>query len=177
MKLSQILRFDPAQINNVAARYAYADDGPALAAGESARARGWYTKAEFLSIRRWKSSRGTKRAETVDEVHLREASAAAIAAESPAFALGALVTLPGVREPVASTLLHFAKPDAYPILDRRALWSLSIDCGPHGYAGLWPAYVALCRGLAQRHGVSVRVLDQALWQYSREQQPGLDRTG
>ena len=38
----------------------------------------------------------------------------------------ALLTLTGVGVPTASTLLYFAFPDAYPVLDVRALESLGV---------------------------------------------------
>ena len=33
----------------------------------------------------------------------------------------------------------------------------------------WLAYLAACRALASQHGVSLRTLDKALWQWSKEQ--------
>jgi hypothetical protein len=38
-----------------------------------------------------------------------------------------LTILEGVNYSVASTLLHFAFPDQYPILDFRTIWSLGIE--------------------------------------------------
>jgi hypothetical protein len=62
--------------------------------------------------------------------------------------------------------------DDYPILDFRALWSLSKEVEPHEYDfPLWDEYVQTCRSLATQAGVSVRTFDKALWQYSKEKQP------
>jgi hypothetical protein len=80
----------------------------------------------------------------------------------------ALLTLQGVGIPTASTLLHFAFPDDYPILDVRALQSLGQKGRSIYPLSFWISYLAACRALAKEHGVTIRTLDKALWQYSRE---------
>jgi hypothetical protein len=50
----------------------------------------------------------------------------------------------------------------------RALESLGV-VGRSSYSvTFWLAYLAACRELASRHGVSIRTLDKALWQWSKE---------
>lgn len=78
--------------------------------------------------------------------------------------------LDGVSWPVASVLLHFGSCDRYPILDFRALWSLRIKVPKQYDFGFWWAYTLYCRSLADEHNVSMRTLDRALWQYSKEKQ-------
>ncbi len=80
----------------------------------------------------------------------------------------ALLELEGVGVPTASTLLYFAFPDAYPILDVRALESLGVKPRSQYPVSLWLGYLGACRELAARCGVSLRTLDKALWQHSRE---------
>jgi hypothetical protein len=81
-----------------------------------------------------------------------------------------------VAFPTASVLLHFAHRDRFPILDFRALWSLGIDEPPTAYTfEFWSAYTRECRSLAEAAEVSMRTLDRALWQYSKEQQVPLGR--
>jgi hypothetical protein len=74
----------------------------------------------------------------------------------------------GIRLGHPGVLLHFAFPDRYPIIDWRAVESL----GEHEQASYpmryWLSYVDTCRRLAKEAGVTMRVLDKALWQYSRE---------
>jgi hypothetical protein len=81
--------------------------------------------------------------------------------------------------PTASVLLHFAHVERYPILDFRALWSLSI-LKPKGQYKFqfWWEYVQICRNIADKRGVEMRMLDRALWQYSNENQspPAAART-
>lgn len=78
------------------------------------------------------------------------------------------MALSGVGLPTASVLLHFAFPEALPILDVRALESLGIRGRSSYTPAFWSAYVTACREIAARHGVSLRTLDKALWQYSKE---------
>jgi hypothetical protein len=82
--------------------------------------------------------------------------------------------LEGVAYPTASVILHFLHRDPYPILDVRALWSVSADAPAseraYGFE-FWSAYVDYTRELASQRGVSMRTLDRALWQYAFEHQP------
>ena len=67
-------------------------------------------------------------------------------------------------------ILHFAFPDEYPILDVRALWSLGME-QPNDYSfQFWMDYCTRLRELSREHGVDLRTLDKALWQYSKEHQ-------
>jgi hypothetical protein len=79
-----------------------------------------------------------------------------------------LLELEGVGVPTASTLLYFAFPDDYPILDVRALESLGVKARSQYPVSFWLGYLAACRQIARDAGVSVRTLDKALWQYSKE---------
>ena len=76
--------------------------------------------------------------------------------------------LHGVRESVASVILHLYDEGDYPILDKHALRSVGIKeeyvYGPE--YPFWQEYVNLCRAEAERYDVSMRTLDQALWKYS-----------
>ena len=93
---------------------------------------------------------------------------AALAVTDESERMAALCALRGVDMPTASVLLHFAFPDRYPIIDWRALESLG-QPAPSAYTTkYWLAYADACRELASQAGVTVRVLDKALWQYSRE---------
>jgi hypothetical protein len=79
-----------------------------------------------------------------------------------------LLELAGVGVPTASVLLHFAFPEKLPILDVRALESLGVTGRSSYTPAFWASYVTACRGLAAAHHVSLRTLDKALWQYSKE---------
>ena len=97
-----------------------------------------------------------------------------LASQNERIRIEVLTLLHGVSWPTASVLLHLGHPDPYPILDFRAMWSLSVDV-PDDTSGfytfdLWWAYTQFCRKLANQCGVDMRTLDRALWQYSKMNQ-------
>jgi len=81
-----------------------------------------------------------------------------------------LTLLSGVGWPMASVVLHWCHTAPYPILDFRALWSLGVAPLPSYDFPLWRAYTDHCREMAAAAGVSMRDLDRALWQFSKENQ-------
>jgi hypothetical protein len=163
------LQFDAAEIATLAARFPATDDARAAAAGAAARAQGHYTRAQFLVVCAWKTPRSRPRVAANEEATVRFATGAALTATDEQARMEALLALDGVGVPTASTLLHFAEPDRYPILDVRALASLGERTARSTYpVAYWLEYLAACRGLALRHGVDLRTLDKALWQYDRE---------
>jgi hypothetical protein len=163
------LQFDPGEIPALAARFPATDDGPAAAAGAAAHAQGHYTRAQFLVVCAWKTPRSRPRVAANDEDAVRAATGAALSAADERVRMEALLALGGVGVPTASTLLHFAEPDRYPILDVRALASLGHTTPRSTYpVAYWLEYLAACRALALRHGVGLRTLDKALWQHARE---------
>lgn len=70
----------------------------------------------------------------------------------------------------AELILHFFHHAPYPIIDFRALWSVSLEEPAQYSFGFWWPYVEYCREVAEPSGHSTRKLDQALWQYSKENQ-------
>lgn len=137
-------------------------------AGKAARARGHYTRPEFLTVCRWKTARSAPKVASNSAAAIRAASRRAFRTEGIVEQISHMLALAGVGVPTASVLLHFAFPDRFPILDVRALESLGVT-GRSSYApSFWADYVTTCRELATMHGVSLRTLDKALWQYSKE---------
>jgi hypothetical protein len=94
----------------------------------------------------------------------------ALSTDNERLRIEVLTLLSGVNWPTASVILHFCAREPYPILDVRALWSLSMPAAlPYDYP-LWAEYTKVSRQLAARAGVSLRELDRALWLYSKENQ-------
>jgi hypothetical protein len=160
------LEFDPAEIMALAARFPPGDDARVAALGAAAAARGYYTRGEFLAVCEWKSPRSRPLVAQNPRSAITRATRRAL--DGPERdRIEALLSLRGVGLPTASVLLHFADPAAYPILDVRAVEAL----GEHRSAytiPFWLDYLETCRSLAREHGVSLRTLDKALWQYSKE---------
>jgi len=83
--------------------------------------------------------------------------------------LGQKGGLKGVGYPVASTILHFAFPDKYPIMDFRVIRSLEMD-QPSSYNFVfWENYCKTIRSLSKKQRLSIRVVEKALWKFDKEQ--------
>jgi hypothetical protein len=162
------LQFSPDQIRALAARFEYEDDEGVRAAGEAARLRGSYTRDDFLLVCAWKTERSRPKVASNTEKDVERATRTALQAQDEAQRMQALLELDGVGVPTASTLLHFANPSDYPILDVRALESLGHQGRSTYSVSYWLRYLDACRRLASEHGVTIRVLDKALWQHSKE---------
>jgi len=167
-----ILRFDNNLITELAGRYPVEHDSQVE--GELSprvRARGHLTKAELVELCRWKTPRTGPRVEENGEGFVIAVTSTALSTANEQLRIEVLTLLRGVGWPTASVLLHFCHTDRYPILDYRALWSLSVEVPDQYDHGFWSDYTRHCRQLAKLVGGSMRLLDRALWQYSNEKQP------
>lgn len=171
MSRSYRLPFTCAALPTIAARYVYEKEDSLADILPAVQTRGHLTRDEFLRIGEWKTSRKRSTREQNAGEYIAAVTHSAFASSSERFRIEALTLLDGVGWPTASVILHFAKDSTYPILDVRALWSLGCGQGPHDYDfAFWWSYVEYCRLTAKECGVTVRALDQALWQYSKENQ-------
>jgi hypothetical protein len=168
------LQFPPEQVPDLAVRFPEVDERACEAAGAAARARGYYRRQEFVLVCAFKTARSTPKVALNTAAAVRVATGRALADPDEAVRMEALLALTGVGVPTASTLLYFAFPALYPILDVRALESLGVKPRSTYPIGFWLDYLAACRGLAERCGVSIRTLDKALWQWSKERSLVLD---
>jgi hypothetical protein len=164
------LQFPITELEGLAGRFSYPkDDGPCLEAGVAARQRGHYTRDEFLSICCWKTQRSKSKVAANGEPEIVAATSRCFRSTDEKERMESLTSLAGVAIPTASALLFFAFPDDYPILDVRALESLGQPTNRTTYpVTYWLDYLAACRSLAGDAGVSIRTLDKALWQASKE---------
>lgn len=134
------------------------------------RAQGYLTRAQFLRICKWKSPRTQPLCRRNKAHQIETLTRAAFAVRDESIKMELLRLLDGVDWPTASTILHFGDEFEYPILDYRALWSLGYEKPPRYTMEFWLAYLKFTRRLAGTVKMSVRDLDKALWQYSREHQ-------
>ncbi len=162
------LQFPEGEIEALAGRFPDGDEGPLLAVGAAARARGHYTRAEFVKVCAWKTVRSRPKVAANSEAAVVEVTGRALSTRDEATRMTTLLELHGVGVPTASTLLYSAFPADYPILDVRALESLGVKPRSQYPVSFWLGYLAACRELARRSGVTMRTLDKALWQHSKE---------
>lgn len=168
------LRFPKSQVERWANRYAYSDgDALPLKVAPAPKKRGYFKKSEFVALTTWKSPRTQKHCKSNPAEFIRSVTETALSTKDERLRIEVLTLLAGVKWPTASVILHFCASEPYPILDYRALWSLSCAVPDEGYKfDLWRSYCEVTRELAASLGVSMRVLDRALWQYSKDNQPG-----
>jgi hypothetical protein len=168
------LRFDPQQIMDWSNRYSYpGEEKIAHKIVPRIRDQGYCTAADFIALCEWKSPRIRSRCIANDPAYVKTVTQTALSTPSEQLRIEVLTLLSGVSWPMASVILHWCHAERYPILDFRALWSLGYAQRPTYNFEIWWAYTQFCRELAHQAGVSMRTLDRALWQYSKENQtPG-----
>jgi hypothetical protein len=119
----------------------------------------------------WKTPRSQHKVASNSAEFIEAVTGTALSTGSEQLRIEVLTLLNGVSWSTASVILHFCHREPYPILDVRALWSLSVDAGKVTYNyELWWKYTQVYRELAKSTRLSMRELDRALWQYSKENQ-------
>ncbi|MDP3062607.1 MAG: hypothetical protein Q8O40_05275 [Chloroflexota bacterium] len=130
----------------------------------------------FVCLCRWKTPRQTSAYKSNDATLVEEATRLAYVVQNEYLKLHVLLALRGVGVPVASTILHFLLPGAFPIFDVHArgtlakvgTWTRSVG---DARADAWMEYVAIMRKIAHAAGVGLRELDKALYAYDKWGEP------
>src|SRR5687768_13258334 len=98
-------------VREYAARYAYEDDADVICIGQLARERGYYTRHEFLTVFRWKTTRSAPLVALNSAESIEATTRVALSqASSERERVGALRSLSGVDWATASVFLHLAYP-------------------------------------------------------------------
>jgi hypothetical protein len=166
------LRFPKNSISRWSEQYSkYYDDSEVIAIGRNARMQGYLTGEQFRRIAEWKTPRSRSRCLKNAEEYVHVVTASALGASEPRFKIEALRLLDGVDWPTASVILHFCDAGNWPIIDYRAFWSLSEKAPAGRYTfKLWEAYTGYTRDLSRELNVDMRVIDRALWTFSKVRQ-------
>jgi hypothetical protein len=129
-----------------------------------ARSLGYLTRDQLIEIATWKSARPRRRYESNSEQAVRQATAAAFRAADTAGAVTALCRLNGVALRTASALLHWMRPEEFPILDFRVVKALGLPL-PSSWEDIsYYQHVAeSIRSVAAAVSVDLRTIDRALW--------------
>ena len=166
-----ILRLKENELPVIAARYGdVALDDVIIRLVAGVKKRGFLLPDELHEVAHWKSPRIKWRIEKNDPAYVREITKFALETSNERARIASLNLLDGVSWPMASVILHFFHVEDYPILDFRALWSLSIAGRVNYNFKFWWEYVSKCRDIACNNKIDMRTLDRALWQYSKENQ-------
>jgi hypothetical protein len=161
------LKFEPSKINDLAQRYDYKEDDDPIQAGSAIRD-GDHSRANLMRIFEWKTNgRGRSRLSHNTDIEISDALRMAAGAKTARASIAVLCGLRGVGVPVASAILTAIDPSRYTIIDFRALEALGYT-GSDRNIDFYLGYLSKCRDLATEHKVSLRDLDRALWQWSKE---------
>ena len=160
------LQFPPSEIERLKAAYHDPKEEAALNAGRAIAA-GDLSRDQLMKIVIWKSHRSSGRVAANTDAEIGDALQLAQQAETDRAAVGVLTGLDGVDVRMASAILAAIDPDGFTILDVRALEALGVETEQYSL-GLYVSYLAFCRQLANDCKVSLRELDQAMWQWSKE---------
>jgi hypothetical protein len=165
------IKFSTDEIPYWAGRYTYPTEYTANDISARIRGAEFIEKDDFLALCKWKSQRSINHCMKNTPDFIKEVTRVAFHTNNEQLRIKTFTLLEGVSWPTASVLLHFGHKDPYPIMDFRALWSLGVDNPPNPYTfDFWWEYTKYCRDLSKSAEVSMRILDKALWQYSKENQ-------
>lgn len=165
------LRFNENRLRKLAERYDYTiSEEEIIDLIPYVQKKGYLNKKELHKVVYWKSPRIAAHVKRNDDEFILEITRFALNAKSEKSRIESLTLLKGASWPVASVVLHFFHKDPYPIIDFRALWSISLEPPSFYNFEFWWEYVLFCRELAEKNKVDMRTLDRALWQYSKENQ-------
>ena len=166
------IKFHPNKIKYWSESYGYPlNEDEVLALKPIIEQRGYMNKNQLEMLCKWKSPRSAGNMLRNSSSYVQEITGYSLQSKDERSRIESLTLLDGVGWPTASAILHFYHNENYPILDFRALWSLGIDNPPSAYKfDFWKNYLEYCRNLAKKEKVSMRILDKALWQYSKENQ-------
>src|SRR6201992_3257522 len=87
------LQFPPQEIEGLAVRSGYVDDPRRLGLGAAARARGFYTREEFIAVCAWKTARSRPKVAANSEAAVVDATRRALAADDEETRIRALLEL------------------------------------------------------------------------------------
>jgi hypothetical protein len=156
------------EAQELAQRYDIAGDAEAERAGKAIMG-GDFSPCHLRTIFHWKTGdRGKSRLSLNKDPEIKDALRLATLAEEPRSAIAVLVGLHGVGVPVASSVMTVLRPDAYTILDFRALEALGNRTTDERSLLFYLAYLRFCIKLAREWEMPLRHLDRALWQWSKE---------
>lgn len=170
------MRIPVSQISSYTSRYPRHLDAQLLALAPSVKSRGYLRPDELMLVGKWKSPRSAGRLTKNTDSEVSEITSISLAASCERVRIESLQVLHGVNYPTASVVLHFFHSEQYPIIDFRAIWTLGL-MQPKAYNfEYWWTFVTAWRNEFESARVSLlsltpREFDQALWQYSKENQP------
>lgn len=146
---------------------------------KNVKAKGYFTKQEFLKIGMWKSPRPKQRYLRNSQEKILSISKKVMGTKSEKQRIELLTSLDGVSIPTASAILTLIDPENYGVIDIRA-WQIlylygSVRVRPKGRNfnfNNWHSYLKHLRFHARRFQVPVRDIERTIFLHHREIQEG-----
>ncbi len=167
------LRFKESEIRQIAEKYEYPleeKESTLLNLKKNVQSKGFLSKNQLFLVAKWKAPRSAGYVERNTDNYVKEITNFSFNTKDERARIESLTILGGVSWPTASAILHLFHKEKYPILDFRALWSVSMNVPTQYSFPFWWPYVEFCRDISKRNNVDMRILDRAMWQYSKENQ-------
>ena len=170
------LQYDSTEIANLAAQYMAtpykggtgADADREMEEAGSRVLTSSFARSDVNTVYKWKSPRRMDRFKLNSDCEMQQALRLAIDAThagNVVAAVTALLSLKGVGVKMASAILTALFPDLYTVCDFRASEAMGVD--DRNDIAFYVEYLEACRGIARKYGVSLRDLDRANWQWSK----------
>jgi hypothetical protein len=161
-------KFTDTKVPALVKAYGPESDDDALRAGQEI-ASGIYSWENIKTIFKWKTKgRGISRLKNNECEEIADALRLAAQAETERSAMAVLCGLNGVGVPVASAILTTMFPTRFTVIDFRALQSLGCENDDDGTINFYLVYLNACKDWAEQYKCTLRDLDRALWQYSKD---------
>lgn len=137
---------------------------------QDARRRGYLTRAELITVCRWKSPRAIRHIRRNRSATIRSITKEAFSTRSEQLKLSLLTHLHGVSVPMASAILTLTHPRRYGVIDIR-VWQVlhaigTVDSNATGVGFTfrhWYRYLTILRHFAHRYNVSARDIERTLF--------------
>jgi len=125
----------------------------------------YLTRKNLITIGDWKAPRARRHYSNNRNHKVRKISKFSFSTKDEKARIESLDSLRGVGYPIASTILHFAFPQKYPIMDFRVIRSLGLKQPSTYKFDFWKGYCKKIQAISKKYSLPIRMLDKALWKY------------
>jgi len=127
----------------------------------------YLTRENLITIGDWKAPRARRHYSSIQNCNdrVKQISQFSFSTRDGKAKIESLDSLVGVEYPIASTILHFAFPHKYPIMDFRVIWSLGLKQPSTYKFDFWKGYCKKIQAISKKYRLPMRTVDKALWKY------------
>lgn len=129
----------------------------------------YLTRKNLITIGDWKTPRARRHySNRQNRNHrVKKISQFSFSTRNEKARIESLDSLLGVGYPMASTILHFAFPHKYSIMDSRVIRSLGLKQPSTYKFDFWKGYCKKIQAISKKYSLLIRTVDKALWKYDQ----------